>query len=160
MPVRDKGLRFSIEHHLPVLHFLFMKVAEPRVIRIMHFGVYVCMMVSGVGVMLSPPAGLKSVLGHVLIYVFGGFVFTGALMSAIAVLPGIWWLERVGIIMLTTSMSMYVVVIFALGASVVAITVAIALTFSFAQRWVEIKGAQLAPRDPSLAGKPKSTRGG
>lgn len=150
MDVRRRVQRFSIEHRMPILHFLFMKVAEPRVIRIMHFGIYICMMISGIGVIIGPPETLQSVLGHILIYVFGGFVFLGALLSAFAVLPGIWWLERVGIIMLATSMSMYVVAIFALGASVVGIVVALALTLSFFQRWVEIKDAQLAPRAPDL----------
>jgi hypothetical protein len=125
-----------------------MKVAEPRIIRIMHFIIYVCMMVAGFGTIFGPPQSWLNVLGHVLIYVFGGFVFVGALLSAISVLPGIWWLERVGIIMLTTSMTMYTVVILALGRAPVSIAVALALTLSFAQRWIEIKGAQLAPRNP------------
>ena len=106
------------------------------------------MMIAGFGTIFGPPQAWLNVLGHVLIYVFGGFVFIGALFAAVSVLPGIWWLERVGIIMLTTSMTMYTVVIIALGRSPVSVAVALALTISFAQRWTEIRGAQLAPRDP------------
>jgi hypothetical protein len=148
LDTKTRVRRFSLESHIPVLHFLFLKVAEPRVIRIMHFVIYISMMFAGGGVIYDPPKALQSVLGHILIYVFGGFVLFGALLSATAVLSGIWWLERVGIIMLATSMTMYVVVIFALGSSVVAVSVAVALSLSFFQRWVEIKDAQLAPRAP------------
>jgi len=132
---------------IPFIHGMFMRIAEPRVIRLLHFLVYLCMLVTGVAIVFQPPHHLQSVLGLTLLYVFAGFVVIGALFSAVAVLPGIWWLERVGIIMLTTSMSMYVVVILALGTSVVAVAVALALTITFAQRWVEIRGAQLAPRE-------------
>jgi hypothetical protein len=133
--------------HIPFIHGMFMRIAEPRVIRCMHFLVYICMMVAGVGIVFRPPEHLQSILGLTLLYVFAGFVTIGALFAAIAVLPGIWWLERVGIIMLTTSMAMYVVVIVALGSSPVAVSVALALTITFAQRWTEIRGAQLAPRE-------------
>lgn len=132
---------------VPIIRGLFMKIAEPRVIRVMHFGIYISMMLSGIGTIFHPPSRFQTILGEELLFVFGLFVFLGAFAAAIAVLPGIWWLERVGIIMLTTSMSMYVVTITALGLSVVSISVAVALTLTFAQRWVEIRGAQLAPRE-------------
>lgn len=139
--------KLDMKIHVPMLHFLFMKIAEPRVIRVMHFAIYLCMMVAGVGIVFNPPEHLQSIIGLSLLYVFAGFVTIGALFGSFAVLPGIWWLERVGIIMLTTSMAMYVVIIVALGSSPVAISVALALTFTFGQRWVEIRGAQLAPRE-------------
>jgi hypothetical protein len=139
--------KIDIKVHVPFLHLMFMKIAEPRVIRLIQFGIYVCMMVAGVGITLHPPSNLQGVLGYSLVYLFSGFVATGALFGAVAVLPGIWWLERVGIIMLTTSLAMYVVVIISLGASLVAVAVALALTLAFGQRWVEIKGALLSPRE-------------
>jgi len=139
--------KIDMKIHMPFLHLMFMKIAEPRVIRVIQFGIYVCMMLAGVGISVHPPSNLQGILGHTLVYIFAGFVTTGALFGSVAVLPGIWWLERVGIIMLTTSVAMYVVVIIALGASLVAVAVALALTLAFGQRWVEIKGAQLAPRE-------------
>lgn len=131
----------------PFFRTMFMRIAEPRVLRIMHFAIYVCMGIAGVGIPFHPPEKLQSILGLELLYIFSFFVTIGALLGAVAILPGIWWLERVGIIMLTTSMAMYVVIILALGSSLVAISVAIALTLTFGQRWLEIRGAQLAPRE-------------
>jgi len=130
-------------------HSLYMKIAEPRVIRIMQFGVYLCMIVSGFGVISKPPTSFENVLGLSLVYVFGGFVFIGALFGAVAVLPGIWWLERVGIIALTTAMSMYSVVIITLGTSPIGIAICIAFALTFAQRWMEIRRFQLAPKEPA-----------
>lgn len=145
MPTRLQKL--DVRLHIPMLHYIFMKIAEPRVLRIMHFAIYICMGVAGIGIIFHPPSRFQSVVGLDLLYLFAAFITFGSLFAAVAVLPGIWWLERVGIIMLTTSMGMYVVIICTLGSSVVAIAVAIALTCTFGQRWVEIRGAQLAPRE-------------
>ena len=140
--------KFDAKIHIPFLHYVFMKIAEPRVLRIMHFLIYLCMVVSGIGLIVVQPQRFQNVIGETMLWVFGSFIFFGALFGAVAVLPGIWWLERVGIIMLTTSMGMYIVIIIALGtSSFLGIAVAVALTLTFAQRWVEIKGAQLAPRE-------------
>lgn len=139
--------KLDLKIQIPWVHFVFMKIAEPRVIRMMHFGIYICMMIAGIGVIVRRPDHFESVVGITLLFIFGIFVALGALISAVAVLPGVWWLERVGIIMLTTGMGMYVVIICALGTTPVGVAVAIALTLTFGQRWVEIKGAQLAPRE-------------
>lgn len=125
----------------------FTKIAEPRVIRLMQFGVYLCMIWSGWGVLSHPPRGFEFVLGQFLVYMFGGFIFIGAIFGAVAVLPGIWWLERAGIIALSTGMAIYAIVIIALGASITGVAVAIAFALTFIQRWLEIRGSQLAPRE-------------
>jgi hypothetical protein len=105
------------------------------------------MIIAGAGVLAHPPSRFQFVLGLTLVYVFGTFIFIGAILGSISVLPGIWWLERVGLIALITGMSIYSVAIIALGASPMGIVVAIAFALTFAQRWQEIKGAQLAPRE-------------
>lgn len=125
----------------------FMLIAEPRVLRIIQCAIYICMMFAGVRVLANPPPQFQGVLGIALSLMFGGFLFLGSIFGAIAVLPGIWWLERVGIIALWTGLGIYAVVIVSLGSSPVGITVAIAFGLCFLQRWREIKGAQLAPRE-------------
>lgn len=137
-----------MKKHFPFAHSLFMKIAEPRVIRLMQFGIYICMIIAGTGVLSQPPSAFKYVVGSALVYVFGGFITLGAIFGAIAVLPGIWWLERVGIIALTTAMLMYAVIIIALGSSTVGVVVSVAFALTFAQRWLEIRRYQLAPLVP------------
>jgi hypothetical protein len=125
----------------------FQLIAEPRVIRLVQFSIYVCMFIAGSNILLHPPKAFQFVLGLVLAYVFGAFITLGSLLGAISVLPGIWWLERVGIIALITGLGIYAIVIISLGSSPMGILVAIMFALTFVQRWLEIKGSQLAPRE-------------
>lgn len=128
-------------------HDVFMNIAEPRIIRLIQFGVYMCMLIAGTGLLANPPRNFEGVIGLTMVYVFGGFIFVGALFGAIAVLPGFWWFERVGIMLLITGLFIYTIIILALGASLMGVVVAVAFILTFAQRWQEIKRFQLAPRE-------------
>lgn len=131
----------------PKVRPIFLKIAEPRIIRLMQFGIYVCMTYAGGALMFQPPAQFQTVLGRVLLYMFASFIFLGAILGAVAVLPGIWWLERVGLIALATGMGIYVIVVSSLGASAIGIATAVAFALTFLQRYLEIKGSALAPRE-------------
>ena len=147
-----KGLsyerRYTMKKHFRFPHSLFMQIPEPRIIRIMQFGVYVSMSVSGFGMLNRPPNSFESVVGLPLVYVFASFITLGAVLGAVAVLPGIWWLERTAIIALCTGLAMYIVILIPVALSPVGTFVSIALILTFLQRWSEIKGAQLAPKEP------------
>lgn len=125
-----------------------MRIPEPRIIRLMQFGVYVSMCITGFGLLFRPPASFESIVGLPLVYVFAGFITLGAVLGAVAVLPGIWWLERTAIIALCTGLAMYIVMLIPVAISPVGTFVSLALILTFLQRWSEIKGAQLAPKDP------------
>ena len=131
----------------PLSYRLFMKIAEPRVVRLLHFGIYVCMLTAGFGVLSYPPRSFDSLVGTTLVYIFGAFVFLGGLLGAVSVLPGVWWLERVGILALITGMLMYIAMIIELGSSPIGFVIPIAFSFTFALRWLEIRRYQLAPRE-------------
>lgn len=136
-----------MKKNFPFAHSLFLRIAEPRIVRLMQFGVYISMFASGIGLLTEPPHAFKSVIGVGLVFVFGGFITLGSILGATAVLPGIWWLERVGLIALATGLAMYIVILASVSLSLVGFSIAIALIFTFIQRWREIKGAQLAPRE-------------
>lgn len=136
------------EERLPLLHFLFMKIAEPRVVRLGHFAIYICMLIAGFQVLHAPSSRFESIIGSGLTMVFGGFIFLGAILAAAAVLPGIWWLERAGLIGLATGLGMYAILIMAMGSSGVGVSVALAFIIGFALRWFDIKDFQLAPSVP------------
>jgi len=142
-----KWLRLGYAWVHPMVEPWYMKIAEPRIIRLMQFGIYLCMFFAGSKLMIQPPSQFQSVLGLVLSYMFASFIFLGALFGAIAVLPGIWWLERVGLIALTTGMGIYVIVVVSLGSSALGIVTALAFGLTFLQRYMEIKGPDLAPRE-------------
>jgi hypothetical protein len=124
----------------------FLLIAEPRVIRIIQFGIYIGLIYVGIYVLFAPPSSFENVLGQQLVTIFGGFVAGGAVLGAVAVLPGIWWLERAGILSLVTGLSLYAVIAVSLGVSVVGTVVCICFAATFVQRWMEIRGSQLAPK--------------
>lgn len=130
----------------PFAHTMFMKIAEPRVLRLMQFGVYASLAYSGAGILLNPPNNFENVAGLTLVYFFGSFLTLGSLVGAFSVLPGIFWLERVGIVLLSSGVGMYVILLVLLNASSVGVGVSVAFILLFTQRWSMINGSQLAPR--------------
>lgn len=131
----------------PVVAKWFLRIAEPRGLRIMQFIVYAFIFVSGIGVITDPPESFKSTIGLSLVYVLASFLTVGPLFGMIAVLPGIWWLERVALIAMGTGVSMYLVMIISMGSSLVVIGICSAFIMTFIQRWYEIEGSQLAPEE-------------
>lgn len=125
----------------------FLKIAEPRFIRVTQFVIYLSILYAGINILLQPPGSFESVVFLWQVYMFGSFLAVGALLGAIAVLPGIWWLERSGIIALWCGLGMYFVLGQALGSSSVGVGITIAMIVTFIQRWREIRGAQLAPKE-------------
>ena len=125
---------------------IYLKIAEPRAIRVAQFGVYICMLAAGIAILINTPQRFEGAIGVVMVYVLGCFITFGALAGAVSVLPGIWWLERVGIIALVTGLSIYAVILAALGAAPLTVIVGVAFMFTFIQRWLEIRRFQVAPK--------------
>lgn len=125
---------------------LFLKIAEPRVMRLLLFGFYTCLGLYGLGILTNPPKGFEGVLGEALVITFSIFMLGGGAMGLVAILPGIWFIERVGLICLTTAMLIYIVVVAALHLSPVNYCIPSAFIFAFALRWMWIRWAQFAPR--------------
>lgn len=124
----------------------FLLIAEPRVVRLIQFAIYMCMIFAGIVILTAPPWSLRETLGTFLVIVLGSFITLGATLGALAVLPGIWWLERVAILSLGTGLAMYAVAILSLGAPLAAFLIGAAFVLSLVQRWMEIRQFQLAPR--------------
>lgn len=130
----------------PLLYELYMKIQEPRVYRLLQLGVYICLGVAGLGVSLYPPASMTFILGSVYLQIYGWALFTGSVFASVAILPGIWWLERVGLVLLITSLAIYITIAITLHASSVNVFVSIAFILRFIQRWYEIHRWMLEPR--------------
>lgn len=135
---------------IPPVHWLYMRIAEPRVVRLLYFGIYLMMLLPGLLLILSPPHNIKDVVGLTSLYVLATFLLIGGLFGAVSVLPGVWWLERVGIILICTAIAMYVVTVIALHASPIGIAVSIAFILAFMVRFITIRHHQLAPKVVTL----------
>lgn len=130
-----------------------MKIAEPRVVRLIQFVIYGCLFMVGVMILDKVPQSLANAAGAQAFVVGMGLMFIiGALCSGVAVLPGIWWLERSGLVLLGFGLLIYLVMVIKLNSSPMGIVVCLILILSFVQRWLEIKGAQLAPLLPKKRG--------
>jgi hypothetical protein len=127
------------------LTWLFLKIEEPRFIRIIQFALYVTMVVIGGLFLAALPRQYEGILGLVLAQILGWAITGGGLLGAIAVLPGVWWLERLGIISLWTGLGMFVVVALTLRASPIGVGIAVALVLALGGRWLTVREYQVAP---------------
>lgn len=137
----------KLKNSFPLGYRLFMKIAEPRVVRLVHFGIYIAFMVAGISIINYPPSSFQDAIGDTLMDILGAFIFLGATFGALAVLPGIWWLERTGILALGTGMAMSIVVTISVHAPAFVIALPIAFIMTYILRWIEIRRYQLAPRE-------------
>lgn len=123
-------------------------IAEPRVRRLIYFGIYAGLAVAGSGVFFRPPASIANILGgYILIWMFGGFIVLGSILGLVAVLPGIWWLERAALVAIVTGIFMYSLILLFLGASFLVTILPIIIILICALRWLDIKEYLLAPRE-------------
>ena len=123
----------------------FRLIAEPRYIRLLLFAVYAVQLYAGIALLVAPPESFLRVLGPAMMSIFASFVTAGSALSLIAVLPGVWWLERAGIFALAIGLSMYWVVSVTLDSSVLNSATTIALVGMFVTRWMMIQKSDLAP---------------
>lgn len=123
-------------------------IAEPRVRRLMYFGIYLSLAIAGSGVYFNPPKPLAHILGgYIWIWIFATFIVVGALLALIAVLPGIWWLERPALVAIITGISLYTIILLVFGASFLVTLLPLIVILICALRLLDIKEYLLAPRE-------------
>lgn len=141
-----------MSNHLigPVLRSInkaYLKIAEPRVKRLIYFAIYILLGLIGGASAFAPNAKIEALLGGMgLIYFYGGLIIAGALLCLVSVLPGIWMFERAGLVGLGTGIIMYTITLVLLGASIAITLIPTILILVFVIRWLDIKDYMLAPR--------------
>ena len=135
-----------VQKKFPALYRAYLLVAEPRIVRIILFAIYLLFLFAGGFVVTETPDRFVELLSVNLVLMFGGFLALGGLLSSIAVLPGLWWLERCGLLSLGTGMLMYVILIIGTSGSTVGVCVSLAFVLFFALRYMETRQFKLAPR--------------
>lgn len=135
-----------IQNRFPAVYRAYLLVAEPRIVRIILFAIYVVFVIAGCFVVTEPPVSFVKVISENLVVMFGGFLILGGLLASIAVLPGLWWLERCGIISLATGMLIYLILVIGAKGSPVGICISIAFVLFFILRYMETRQFKLAPR--------------
>ena len=131
----------------PALLKLLRKIAEPRSESVGYFIVYGLMAAGGVLVLIEHPMLFVDVLGDQLTVWFGVFATFGGVAAAIAVLPGWYWLERVGIYSIVAGLALYGVVTTNAGITATGLLFSLAFIIgAFFIRWNRIRTRQTAPK--------------
>jgi len=126
---------------------IYMRIAEPRVKRLIYFVIYLLLTALGATSTFMPNPRIEQLLGGMtLVYLFGGLIIVGALVCLFSVLPGIWVFERAGLVALGTGVVLYSTTLVFLGASIAITVVPFILILMFLLRWLDIKDYLLAPR--------------
>lgn len=141
-------IKYVFGHLVKPFITAYMKIAEPRVRRLIYFVIYLLLTGSGLGMLFNPPASLVKLLGGpALVYVVAIFIMAGAIVCMFCVLPGIWWFERVGLYSIAFGIAMYSGALLFLGASAFIIIVPLIVILLLTLRWLDIKEFLLAPRE-------------
>ncbi|MCD2170354.1 hypothetical protein LPW41_11665 [Microbacterium sp. JC 701] len=130
------------------------RIHEPRVAKVFHLIGYLLAVGIGAVTLWRPPTSIETPLGPTLTTIWGALILTGAVAAAVAVLPGWWWLERIGIYCVATGALIYFAVVMTLhvqgppGASRLT-QAGVILAFAWlvsANRLWEIRGYTFEPR--------------
>ena len=128
------------------------RVREPRVQRSVYVIVYLACASAGASVWHHPPTSIEGVIGVWLTYGWGTFLLVGGTAAAVAVLPGWWWLEKIGAVSLTTGGAIYATTVLALqlssegGNRLPQFLIIVAGALLLGLRAYEIRGLDYEPR--------------
>lgn len=124
---------------------VYLMIAEPRVKRLIYFGIYILLGTIG-GISSFRPNPRMVEFGQALIYFYGFLIIAGAVVCLLSVLPGIWVFERAGLVGLGTGIVLYVATLILFGASPTVALFPVIIILVFLLRWLDIKDYMLAPR--------------
>jgi hypothetical protein len=123
---------------------VWLRIQEPRIVSVIQFFVYLAAAASGLAAVLSPPRSIEATAGAGLTLYWAWLLLLGGSLGAIAVLPGIWWLERSAVLACAGAALIYGVNIFALhltesGNRLVQLFMILIVALHFATRWFRIR---------------------
>ena len=92
---------------VPLWRKLWLRIHEPRAVAVVHFWAYIGLLAGGIAGLISPPSSIAGQAGEVTMWLVAIMLVVGGALGAVAVLPGWWWLERYGTLLLITGISSY-----------------------------------------------------
>lgn len=87
----------------------WLSVQEPKIITVLQFFIYLMSLVGGVLTLIFPPVSLSSIMGEHMSIWWAVSLTTGGLFGAIACPLGVWWAEKVALLLVFTGYLMYFV---------------------------------------------------
>ena len=124
-------------------------LAEPRTITILQAMVYTVLLYAGWVDWVDQPEMSVRVAGPFVTDVWGWLLMTSCLFAFLGCLPGIWWLERAGVLGISTAcvMQLFIIAQGYLDGGALAIHAAfvLAVALLMAVRWNRISRGDLDP---------------
>ena len=132
-------------------------IVSPKHMSVAYFGIYIVTVAGGMVSVFIPPVTLHHELGPVLTFVWGSMILVGGMIGLMSVLPGWWWLERLGIILAVTGIGIYFAIVTYLqinsywapgsaGSRLTQMAITILAASVFGIRWLFIRSYSFAPR--------------
>lgn len=142
----------TISHNISRVRRLWKKVHEPRTVSVLRFFMYLGFLTGGLSAVGNPPSTIEGAIGQSAMLTLAALLAFGGFIGAIAALPGIWWLERVALLAVIMSATIYGAIIATLhiqgtGNRTIQLSFVFAVTLSQFVRWARIKER---PYDPTL----------
>lgn len=89
------------------------RIPEPQIVSMLIALAYGLMCVAGISAIFDPPRSIYTAFNsQFLIVYWAGLLAGGGFIASIAVLPGAFWLERIGSAALFLGLVMYVITVF------------------------------------------------
>ncbi|MHA7270391.1 hypothetical protein [Arthrobacter sp. HLT1-20] len=123
---------------------VWLRIQEPRIITVIQFGVYLAAAAGGLSAVVSPPHSIEATAGTGLTIYWAWLLLLGGVLGAVAVLPGIWWLERSAVLACLGASLIYGVNTLALhlsdpGNRLVQLFMIVIVSLHFITRWLRIR---------------------
>lgn len=91
----------------PYMHSLWLRVQEPRALSVVYFLIYTLTIIAGIAILIDPPRNIQGTIGGGFTTYWAATLLLGGVIGVVTVLPGVWWLERVGSILCGTGLVIY-----------------------------------------------------
>lgn len=125
----------------------FYLIQEPRIVRLGMLAFYLWMIYSGYVALTQSPDTFYTAAGPLVVVFLAFFLAAGGIFGAIAILPGLWYIERVGLLSIAFGLFCRAILIQALAGSALAAVLLASTVILLFVRWVSIRGADLAPKE-------------
>lgn len=129
---------------------VWLRIQEPRIITILQFFIYLSTLAAGSAAVFYPPKAVEGLLGGALTAAWAIMLLLGGLIGSIAVLPGIWWVERMAIPLCVAGLAMYAGTILMShrpgnDSYLVQLFMIVGFMLGFGARWVRIRHSAYDP---------------
>lgn len=123
---------------------VWLRIREPRIISVTQFFIYLAATGGGLSAVLSPPRSIEATAGAGLTFYWAILLLVGGVLGAVAVLPGIWWLERSAVLACLGASLIYSVNVISLqisesGNRLVQLSMLTIVALHFVTRWFRIR---------------------